>query len=355
MMATMDQPTAPVIDLRSDLLARATPETAAAIAEALTERSFFELREDPRQTAAERAIARALGHEDALLTPTCTMANQIALALLTRPGDAVLAPVDAHVLTSEAGAASAIAGVQVIAAPDDPACPNAATWHRIIRTGKGTLRPRVTAIVIENTHNRSGGRIVRPHDLDALLAAARDAGAAAHLDGARLANAAIALGVPMKALAEGFDTVAISLNKGIGAPFGAAIAGSRDLIDRAIVLRQRLGGGLRRMGVLAVAIDPALADCSHIAEDHRRARRLAEALSHVPGVRPPERPETNIVLATLDSMPAVTAAAALARRGVLVLPVGPDRLRLTTYRGVDDTHIDRVAAVFAEALAELAR
>jgi len=345
----------PAIDLRSDVLTQATPAMAAAIARALGERSFFELREDPRQAAAERAIAQALGHEDALLTPTCTMANQIALALLTRPGDAVLAPADAHVAVSEAGAASAIAGVQIVTAPGDPARPDAETWHRAIRSGGGALPPRITAIVVENTHNRSGGRIVRPREIGALLAAARDAGAAAHLDGARLANAAVALDVPMKALADGFDTVAISLNKGIGAPFGAAIAGSRRSIERALVLRQRFGGGVRRFGALAVAIAPALADCSHIAADQRRARRLATALRDVRGVRPPEIPETNIVLATLEGIAATGVAEALERRGVLVLPVGPDRLRLTTYRGIEDADIDRAATAFADAVAELRR
>jgi len=344
----MDAP----VDLRSDFLTRPTPAMQAAMAAAAAAPAHFGLREDPRQQALERRAADLLGMEDALLFPTCTMANEVALMLLTTPGDLVLAPPRPHVVTSEAGAPAALAGVAVVELSGDGACPPAAAWHEAAGAVHDELKPRVAALVLENTHNRSGGLPVDVAGTQGVIAVARAKGLRAHLDGSRLFNAAVACRVTPGALCEGFDTVAISLNKGLGAPLGAMLAGSSALIARAIVLRQRLGGGIRPTGIVSAAGLVALDDWAHLSDDHDRARSLALGLAGLRGVRVDiDAVRTNIVVATItvDDAPAGNACARLASHGVLALPFGTGRLRLVTYRGIGDDDIARAVAAFRAA------
>jgi threonine aldolase len=334
-----------VIDLRSDLLARPTPQMIDSVVEALRDSPSFELREDQRQRRVEARIAELTGHEDALLFPTCTMANQVALAILARPGDAVLTQRDAHIVTSEAGAPSAISGLQLETVPGDPASPEVERWTAMAESSRAGTRSRITTFVLENTHNRSGGRVLTVEYVSAVLAEASRLGLRTHLDGARLFNAAVALGCRSEALAGGFDSVAISLNKGLGAPFGAALAGSRALIEAALVWRQRLGGGMRRYGPLAAAAELALADFRHLGDDHRRARHLAQGLEALPFCSvASHRVETNIVILELAAGggPAAQLSAMMEAQGIKLLPLDERRVRMTTYRGISDEDIDRV-------------
>lgn len=343
---TMAAPT-PTIDMRSDLLSRPSPEIIEAICTALSAAPAFELREDAAQRKLEARMAELLGHEDALLFPTCTMANQAALLLQARPGETVLAPADAHITTSEAGAPEALAGVRMIGLPG--VMPDPAAWWDMSGTPADAQRSRVAMFLIENTHNRAGGQPLPPEYVDAVLHIAAERGIRSHLDGARLLNAAIALDVPLRALASGFDTVAISLNKGLGAPFGGILTGARKLIGDAVVVRQRLGGGIRPTGFLAAGALAALDDLSHVAEDHRRARRLAAGLAAHATVDPPA---TNIVLLHLHDVQASSQdlCAALADDGVVALPFGAHTVRFVTYRGITDSDIERVIAAVAGAL-----
>ncbi|WP_342361810.1 GntG family PLP-dependent aldolase [Terrarubrum flagellatum] len=348
----MTAPRMAVIDLRSDLLAPPDNALVSEILAALREPAEFELRGDPRQARVEERIARLLGTEDALLFPTCTMANQCALALLTRPGDAVLTQLDAHVLVSEAGGAAAIAGVQIMAAAGDPAALDVEAWRDALSAARSVQAPRVGAIVIENTHNRSGGRIVAHSAVQSIINTARERGVKVHLDGARLFNASVASGVEASELARGFDTIALSLNKGLGGLFGAALAGSHAVIAEALALRQRLGGGMRRMGVFAAAVESCLDNIPRLAEDHRRARFLAEGISARSDIACLEKVETNIVM--IKAPPPWRSAEALrdalAAKGVLTLAMPGGRLRMTIHRGIDDAAIHRATEVFASLL-----
>ncbi len=341
-----------VIDLRSDFLTRPTPAMRDAMNAVSREPGQFGLRENPRQQALERRIAEMLGTEDALLFPTCTMANEVALMLLARPGDVVAAQPDVHIITSEAGAPAVLGGLSVVAVAQDPPMPPLSAWEAMARQTSDELKPRVVAFALENTHNRSGGTVLPLAYTRDVVAIAKAAGIAVHLDGARLFNAAVALGVEPKALCESCDTVAISLNKALGAPIGAALASSRAQIVRALVHRQRLGGGIRPTGLIAAAALVGLEDWRSLADDHRRARRLAELVAVRGLVVDPEVVETNIVavgLARGGPTPEVFCER-LARSGVLALPFGPARVRLVTYRDIGDAEIERAAAIIRHAI-----
>jgi threonine aldolase len=337
-----------VIDLRSDFLTRPTPAMRRAMEAAALEPAQFGLREDPHQAALERRAAAVLGKEDALLFPTCTMANEAALMVLTRPGEIVAAQADAHIITSEAGAPAALAGVSVVPVPGAPIAPLIAEWETMARRNSDELRSRVGAFVLENTHNRGGGAMLSAAYTREVCGIAHRHGIGVHIDGARLCNAAVAQSCRPSDLADACDTVAVSLNKGLSAPLGAVLAGSRALIERALIVRQRLGGGIRPTNIVSAAARVALEDWSHLAEDHRRAHRLAERLAGALGLRiDPAAIATNIVVAGIPSEGPTPEAfcVMLAERGVLALPFGAGRIRFVIYRDIDDDAIDRAADI----------
>lgn len=330
------------IDLRSDFLAHPTPAMRAA-ASAAEASHHFGLREDPWQRKLEARLAELVGMQDALVFPTCTMANTTALMLGAAPGSCVVTQQEAHVLVSEAGAGAALGGVQMSAVEAPGAMPPIAAWERALGAIADTQRPPVALCVLENTHNRGGGVALPTDYVDAVVALARKHGARVHLDGARLFNAACALAVAPSALASGFDTVSVSLNKGFGAPIAAVLAGSTAMIERALVLRQRLGGGLRPIGPAAAATLAGLNDFSHIAKTHELAQRLAAGLATVPGLDVDELPRrTNIVIVRARvSQAAAALCASFAARGLLALPLEPERIRFVVYRDITAAHIDR--------------
>jgi len=341
------------VDLRSDFLTRPTPAMIAAMTEAAREPGHFGLREDPRQQALERRLAQLLGQEDALLFPTCTMANEVGLMLLARPGEVVATHAATHIVTSEAGAPAALGGLSVEVVPGDPVMPAPEAWAALAGRGTDSLLPRVAAFSLENTHNRGAGAPLTAAYMAEIVGIAKRHGIGVHLDGARLFNAAVALSVQPSDLARGCDTIAVSLNKGLGAVIGGALAGSCDLIARALTLRQRLGGGIRPTGMVAAAGLLAIESWPRLVEDHRRARRLAERLAGMAELRvDPAQVVTNIVVATIAAGGPSPAALCdrLARNGVLALPFGPGRIRLVVYRDIDDAAIDQAAAAIADSL-----
>jgi threonine aldolase len=340
-----------VVDLRSDFLTRPTPAMVDAMAAAAREPAQFGLREDPRQQALERRLAGLLGLEDSLLFPTCTMANEVGLMLHGRPGDVVATQIDSHIVTSEAGAPAALGGLSVEVVPGDPVMPALEAWEAIARRASDALKPKVAVFELENTHNRGGGAPLDASYMAGVVGIAARYGIRVHVDGARLFNAAVALSAEPAALVRGCDTVAVSLNKGLGAVVGGALAGSRAQIERALVLRQRLGGGIRPTGIIAAAGLVAVETWPSLTEDHRRARILAQALTGMRGidVRPPA---TNIVIVAVQpgGPDAAVLCDRLAARGILALPFGDRRIRLVVYRDIDDAAIERAAAAFPSCL-----
>lgn len=339
-----------MIDLRSDFLTRPTPAMLAAGAAAAAD-LHFGLREDPQQLALEQRLADMLGHEDALVFPTCTMANLTAALLLGRRGTRAVMQREAHVLTSEAGGMAGLAGLLPDPLPGDAAMPDLESWDRAAAVGD-EQKPPASMFVLENTHNRAGGIAVPCAYSDAVVAIGRSAGMALHLDGSRLFNAAAALGVTVADLARGFDTVSVSLNKSFGAPLAAALAGSCALIEQAVTVRQRLGGGIRPTGPPAAATLAGL-DQSHFLETHTLAAKLASGLAAVPGLRVDTAgTRTNIVVAEVVEF-AVTVPQVrdrIRREGLLALPFDLRRLRFVVYRGITAQDIDRAVVIVERAM-----
>jgi threonine aldolase len=292
--------------------------------------------EDPTVNLLERRAAEVFGREAALFVPTGTMGNQIAIRLLTQPGQEVIAESRAHILDFEMATAAVFSGCLIRAVPAEGGI---LTWKHIESaiTPVGPFRAPTGLIEIENTANLAGGRVSGLQVLAEIWGGAADRKLPLHLDGARIFNAAVALGVDVKTLTRGFDTVMFCLSKGLGAPVGSMLVGSAELMARARLLRKALGGGMRQAGVLAAAGLIALEDGpKHLADDHANARLLAEALDTTEGVAIDlESVETNIVVFRLKSgKGAADLVARLRARGVLANAFGPDAIRLVTHRDV---------------------
>ena len=316
------------------------------------------LGDDPTVNKLQRRAATLLGKEAALFVPSGSMANQIALMLHCRPGDEVIVGEGAHVAFHEAGAAAALAGVQLVAVGTGRGGTFSRTDVSAAVKGETRLGPPTRLVCVENTHNRGGGTVWAAEDLDGVVQGARDHGLALHLDGARLLNAVVACGRSAAELATPFDTVAFAFSKGLGAPVGSVIAGRWPDIERAARLRKMLGGGMRQAGILAAAALWALDhNVERIAEDHANARFLAERLAAEPGLTVDlTRVQTNIVMADLGpGLPsAPELAAALSARGIHMLPFGPRRLRLVTHLDVTRAACERAADSIGEVLADMA-
>jgi threonine aldolase len=330
------------IDLRSDTVTRPSAGMRAAMAAA--EVGDDVLGDDPTVIRLQERAAELLGQEAALFVPSGTMANQVALKVHCEPGDDVLACDGAHLMWYESGAAGAIAGVQIrsIGRAGRFSAGDVAAAYQ----AGGPTQPATQLVCVENTHNRSGGVVWPRRGIDDVVATARKLEMRLHLDGARLMNAAVALGEAPDALARGFDTVSMCFSKGLGAPVGSVLAGSRVLVARALRFRRMLGGGMRQAGVLAAAALWALDhNIVRLAEDHANARWLAERLASVPGLVVDAAPPSNIVMVDLASgLPAAKEIVArLAARGVLCLPFGERRLRLVTHLDVDRAACARAA------------
>jgi threonine aldolase len=333
------------IDLRSDTVTRPGPEMRRAMAAAEVGDDVYG--EDPSAARLEARVAELLGKEAALFVPSGTMANQLALMLHCRRGDAVVVGEHTHCMIYESGAAAALAGVQFNVAGQgglfdadalSAVTPPPADWT-----------PRTSLVVIENTHNRAGGAVWELGAMRDVCERARQHGLAVHLDGARLWNAALAAGASLAEFAALADTVSVCFSKGLGAPVGSALLGSREQMRAARRLRKMLGGGMRQVGVLCAAALYALEhQRERLAEDHALARELARALSSMPGLRLSlAAVQTNIVNIDVLAGDAPGFARQLAERGVLINATSPTRLRAVTHRDVQRADIAAAIAAFA--------
>lgn len=339
------------IDLRSDTVTRPSPAMRQAMAAA--DVGDDQYGEDPSVNRLQDEVATLLGKEAALFLPTGTMANQVAIKVLTRPGDDVIVPVEAHIVWHETGAGAANSGVQFTAvggrglfSADDVAA--------AIKPAGHMMYPPTSLIVIENTHNRTGGVIFPEADAVAVGDLARDRGLAMYCDGARLLNAAVASGRSPADLAAPFDLVGISLSKGLGCPVGSLLAGSAALVGAAVRYRRMLGGAMRQSGILAAAGSHALAhNVDRLADDHANARIIGERLARGDDVVIDlDRLRTNIVVFSLVERRGVPDAAAFVercrQRGVLVAAFGPRTVRAVTHLDVDRERCEAAARVMAE-------
>ena len=336
------------IDLRSDTVTRPTPEMRAAMAAADVGDDVYV--EDPTVIALERRIAGLLGHEAALFTPTGSMANQLGIRLLVKPGQELLCDDAAHVVRAELGAAAAFSGVTTRTwhAPDGRV--DSAVVAAMLRPAAGPYFVSTAAVVVENTHNFGGGTVQPLAEVEKLRELTRAAGVAMHLDGARIWNAHVASGVPLDTLARPFDTGSVCLSKGLGAPVGSVLASSAERIAEARVWRKRLGGGMRQVGILAAAglhaLDHHLA---RLADDHVRARRLAERVAAAAaGVVDLDAVETNIVVLRVPDAAALVAACH--ERGLLIGALDATHARLLTHLDVGDDDVERATEILVELL-----
>lgn len=326
------------IDLRSDTVTKPTAEMRAVMARADVGDDVYA--EDPSALALEARVAELLGKQAALFVPSGTMGNQIAIMCHSQRGDEVYTGEGSHCVWYESGAGAAWSGVQ------------------FVEVGKGGLYdagelgaalkpiayycPNPRLVVVENTHNRGGGKVFPAASVAGIADLARQRGLALHLDGARIWNAAVASATTEKTLAAPFDTVSVCFSKGLGAPIGSVLAGSSETMLRARRFRKMLGGGMRQIGGLAAACSYALDHHrARLATDHENARRFADIVAAAPGTSI-EKPETNIVMVDLDR-DAGPVATSLAERGVLVSAFGPRRLRVVTHLDVDTAAIERAA------------
>src|ERR671914_1137122 len=330
-----------MIDLRSDTATQPTEGMRAAIAAAVV--GDEQRREDPTVNELQRRAAELLGQEEALFVPTATMANQIALRLLGRRGGELLAEERTHVLVYEAGGAAAHSGLVMrgVAAEAGRLTPaHLREWEELC---DGALQPP-SVVVLEQTHRSAGGRVWPLDIFEATVGAARELGVGVHLDGARLMNAAVASGVPAATWGGLADTVTVCFSKGLGCPFGAVLATSSERMKEAWRCKFQFGGALRQAGVVAAAMLYALDHhVDRLADDHRRARRLAEGLAEAGLPVDPGATESNFV--AVDVRPlglgAGEAASLIAEHGVLVSTLRPGFLRAVTYLGIGDDDIER--------------
>ena len=314
-----------MIDLRSDTVTKPTRGMLAAMAAA--EVGDEQMREDPTTNELQRRMAELLGHEAALFLPTATMANQAALRVLGRPGCKVVAEERTHVLIYEWGGPAIHSGLVMHGLVCEAGRPTPEQIEEVAELGPGSV------VVLENTHRSSGGRIWPLDEFRAAVEAARTLGAAVHLDGARLFNASVAAGVEPSAWGELADTVTICFSKGLGCPFGAILAGSAETIERAWEGKFLLGGALRQSGIAAAAMLYALDHhVARLADDHARARRVAEGIEIDPATV-----ETNFV--PIADEPGLRER--LRERGVAVGGLRPGWLRAVTHLDVGDAEIEQ--------------
>jgi threonine aldolase len=337
-----------LFDLRSDTVTRPSAAMRQAMAQAEVGDDVYG--EDPTVTTLERRTAELLGKERSLFVPSGTMANQLALLAQTRPGDEVVIGEGAHCAWYESGAAAAWSGVQFAVAGAGGLF-DANELEEAIKPDAYYL-PRTSLVALENTHNRSGGRVFPMVAVEGIAAVARRRGLALHLDGARIWNAAVAMSKPASELCAPFDTVSVCYSKGLGAPVGSALAGSQQLIARAHRFRKMLGGGMRQAGILAAGALHALEhNRQRIAEDHVAARAIAEIIAGTKGARcDAARVETNVVMIELERASSEAVIDAARRRGVLIGPLAKHRLRAVTHLDIPLERARRAAERLAEAI-----
>lgn len=342
-----------IVDLRSDTVTQ--PTAAMRVAMAKAEVGDDVMGEDPTINALQKAAAERMGKEAGLFVPSGTMGNLAAVLTHCGRGDEIILGNLSHTFIFEGGGVAALGGVM------PHTLPNLADGRIDLDAMQGAIRPDdvhqpvTRLIVLENTHNRCGGTILKPEYMRQVGELAKKAGLKLHVDGARIFNAAVALGLPAKILVEQADSVTFCLSKALCAPVGSVLCGTTEFIHRARRIRKQLGGGMRQAGILAAAGLVALDEMvERLGDDHRRARTLANGLAGIPGLSLDNSvPETNMVFVSLkDDVPLNSAqvAARLTEKGVKVGAVGPRRFRMVTHYWIDDEGIDQTLKAFNQAL-----
>lgn len=341
------------IDLRSDTVTQPTPAMRAAMAAASLGDDVFG--DDPTVNRLQEMAAEKVGKEAGLFVPSGTMGNLIALLVHCRRGDEAILGARAHTVLYEGGGLSYLGGIhsrQVMEQPDGSLALE--DVEALIRS-EDVHQPPTRLVSIENTHNRCGGTFQTPEYLRSLADFAHARGLVVHIDGARLFNAAVAQGVDARELTGPVDSVTFCLSKGLCAPVGSVLCGSRAFIDRARHIRKHLGGGMRQAGVIAAAGIVALEGMvERLAEDHARARNLAEGLSEIPHIQLDGMPPTNMVFFNLEDSAKLTAEqveAQMQERGILVHATGKRRFRLVTHYWIDDAAVEKTVDAFNAVLA----
>jgi len=338
-----------MIDLRSDTITRPTEPMRKAIYEAEVGDDVFS--EDPTVNRLQERVAALLGKERAIWVASGTMGNLLSIKALTQPGEEVILEAESHVFGYEAAGAAVLSGVQLRPIAGRRGLITRQQVEAAIRP-VDVHQPKTSAVVIENTHNRAGGAVIPIDEIARIGELARERGISMHMDGARLINAAIATGLSAARYAQHFDTVTICFSKGLGAPMGSMIAGDGPVIEKVHRYRKMVGGGQRQVGIAAAA---ALYAIDHhverIAEDHANAKRLAAALSRLPGViLDPDEVDTNIVIFEVDParMTPIDVIVEMGKRGVMMLPFGPTKVRCVTHLDVTADEIETAIGAFGE-------
>ena len=337
---------AKIVDLRSDTVTLPTEAMRRAMYEAEVGDDVYG--EDPTVNRLQRAVAQMAGKEAGLFVASGTMGNQLAVLAHTNRGDELICEAEAHIFYSEVGGISALGGIQPRTIVGERGLLSPEQIRQHIRKAGDIHQPPTSLICLENTHNRAGGTCYTLAALDAIRAVADEKGVPLHMDGARAFNAAVAQNVPLAAVTQSADSVSICISKGLAAPIGAVLVGSSPFIERARRYRKMLGGGMRQAGLVAaaglVAVETMV---DRLADDHRRAKRLADGLG-----LDPVMVETNIVM--LDTAAHGITAAALAEKllpyGVKASVFGEYKLRFVTHYGIEDADIEQAIAAARQVL-----
>jgi threonine aldolase len=339
-----------VVDLRSDTVTRPTAEMRRAMAEAEVGDDVYG--EDPTINRLEQRAAEILGREAAIFVPTGSMGNQIAIKIHTRPGQEIICEERAHVYNWEMATLSSFSGCVVRPIRSETGIID---WRDIAPkiAPKIYYRAPTGLIVLENTHNMAGGAVTPVEVCEEVCQQAKAVGIPVHLDGARVFNAAVALGRSVREVSRCFDSVMFCLSKGLGAPVGSLLAGTRNFIDQARVYRKALGGGMRQAGVLAAAGLIALEKMpDRLHEDHTNARWLATGIAELPGIKlDVSKVQTNIVIFELTNKDAVEVTKRLLDHEVLASAIGPKHIRFVTHMDVDRADCERALAGMREIFA----
>jgi threonine aldolase len=340
------------VELRSDTFTKPSPETRRAMAEADVGDDVFS--EDPTVNALQERVAALFGKEAALFVASGTMGNEVSLRSLTSPGDEVVIEEQAHIVLHEVSAPATISQVMLRTLPSTRGVLDPEMLADAIRP-PSPLFSHTTLVCVENTHQASGGSVWPLDALRAVAKVAHERDCRVHLDGARIFNASVASGIAVSEYAAEVDALSFCFSKGLGAPVGSMLAGSQAFIDRARKVRRMLGGAMRQVGVLAAAAAYALDhNVDRLADDHARARRLAEGFAAArPGSVDPAAVETNIVYANLGDLDSGVVSGAMSERGVRIYPYGAHLLRAVTHLDVDDAGIDRAIAAFRDAVSRV--
>ena len=334
------------INLLSDTQTRPTPAMREAMARA--DVGDEQIGDDPTVNALCERVAGLLGKEAAVFMPSGTMCNVAATLVHCRPGDEILAHETAHIIAREGGAHAALGGFQIVALPGADGQFTPDTFRRMLHP-RSRYQPPQTLVSVEQTANIGGGTIWKKADLDQIVQIARSNGLATHMDGARLLNACVATGIAARDMASGWDSAWIDFSKGLGAPIGGVIAGSRDFIDEVWRWKQRLGGSMRQAGICAAACLYALDHhVDRLADDHAHARALARGLSQIGGMQV-QQPDTNLVFFSPDGtgVRGEKMVEALRNRGVL-LAMMDDRIRACTHLDVTADMIEETVGLIRE-------